>query len=214
MSEAARTPAMSYAEYLELEERSEQRHEFVQGELWAMTGGTYNHGLITSNLSAVLYNALRSRPCRVVSESVRVFFPTLGESAYPDLRVICGGPEHHPDDRLAVVNPVLVAEVLSDGTEALQHSPELTPCRSPELTPLSERLHVCVTARLGGQNDKRPPSPSGGGAALPDRWSVGLYAFGLRSDGPSILTVVHRCLSRSSRAPTISFWPRNPYQSS
>lgn len=108
---------MSYADYLRAEDNSELRHEFFGGELWAMTGATYNHALITMNLGAALHRALRGGPCRVVSESARVFFPALGEAAYPDLRVVCGGPERHPDDPLAIVNPTLVARVLSDGTE-------------------------------------------------------------------------------------------------
>lgn len=118
MSEPARTQPLTYAEYLEQEAASEVRHEFFDGDLWAMTGGTWNHALITSNLTIALGNALRGGPCRVASESVRIYFPTLGESAYPDLRVVCGGPERHSDDPLAVINPVLVVEVISDSTEA------------------------------------------------------------------------------------------------
>lgn len=118
MSAPAEHLASSYADYLQAEATAELRSEFFEGQMWMMTGGTYNHGLITMNLGVALANALRGRPCRVVSESVRVYFPSLDEAAYPDLRVVCGAPEFHPDDPLALINPVLVAEVLSDSTEA------------------------------------------------------------------------------------------------
>ncbi len=131
---------LTYAEYLEIENAAETRSEFFGGQLWAVTGATrgrseitgatYAHAVITSNLTGMLFSALRGSSCRVVAESSRVYFPELDEAAYPDLRVVCGGPEHHPDDLLAIVNPTVVIEVLSDSTEGFDRGEKFAKYRT------------------------------------------------------------------------------------
>lgn len=109
---------MTYSEYLALEARSETKHEYVNGEVFTMAGGTVAHGALTAAASAALSVALRDRRCRVLSSDVRVRSKATGLSTYPDVTVVCDRLEVDPDDPHTVVNPTLVIEVLSDSTEA------------------------------------------------------------------------------------------------
>lgn len=107
-------PVMTYAEYLELERRSEEKHEYLRGEVWAMAGGTPGHAKIAANVTGALIAALRGKPCGVFSSDLRVRVTETDRSTYPDVTVICGKREAAADDENAVVNPTLIVEVLSD----------------------------------------------------------------------------------------------------
>lgn len=117
MSHAA-AARMSHAEYLAAEAASDTRHEFLRGEVFAMAGGTPEHGALAAAMTIALGDALRDRPCRVFNSDVRVRIRETGLTTYPDLSVVCGALERDEEDRNAIVNPVLVVEVLSDSTEA------------------------------------------------------------------------------------------------
>ena len=109
---------MSYAAYLEAEARSEAKHEYLRGEVYAMAGGTPEHAALIAAISAELSFALRGRPCRVYSSELRVRVEATDLSTYPDITVVCGALETATDDRNAATNPALIVEVLSDSTEA------------------------------------------------------------------------------------------------
>ena len=110
---------MTYAEYLALERSSPgEKHEFLRGEVWAMAGGTPTHSLIGANAGAELKAALKGRPCAVFNADLRVRVQESDRSTYPDVTVVCGKREVATDDANAVTNPVLLVEVLSEGTEA------------------------------------------------------------------------------------------------
>jgi len=115
MADAARRRA-SYAEYLAIEESSETKHEYLAGQIVAMAGGTIEHGRLVSRLTVLLSRALEGRPCAVLPADVRVRIRAADRSTYPDLHVVCGQVERDPDDEHAVVNPVVVVDVLSDST--------------------------------------------------------------------------------------------------
>jgi Uma2 family endonuclease len=106
----------SYAEYLVAERASETKHEYVGGVIVAMAGGTIEHGRLVSRLTVLLSAALAGRPCVVLPADVRVRIRSADRSTYPDLHVVCGQVERDPDDEHAVVNPIVVVEVLSDST--------------------------------------------------------------------------------------------------
>ncbi|HEY6463025.1 MAG TPA: Uma2 family endonuclease [Polyangiaceae bacterium] len=109
----------TYADYLALEEASlDTKHEFIDGEITAMAGGTPDHGALALAFAHLLQNALGDRPCRIYSSDVRVRVRATGMTAYPDLSVVCGRLETDPDDSKAIANPVVIVEVLSDSTEA------------------------------------------------------------------------------------------------
>lgn len=109
---------MSYAEYLAFEATSSTKHEFINGEIYAMAGGSIQHGAIAVAVSTALSIALRDRPCRVLSSDVRVRSKATGMSTYPDVTVVCQAIEVDPDDEQGVLNPTVIVEVLSDSTEA------------------------------------------------------------------------------------------------
>lgn len=107
------------AEYLELEAASETKHEYFGGEIFAMSGANYRHVVISTNLLGTLYSKLRGKPCKPLNSDARIYTPS-GLYTYPDAVVICGKPEFAPAEikvpTQTITNPVLIAEVLSDGT--------------------------------------------------------------------------------------------------
>lgn len=105
-------------EYLAYERTSEQRHEYLNGEIMLMAGATENHNLIVTNLLASLHAQLRQRPCRVYPGDMRVKISRVGVYTYPDVSVICGTPQYEDDRRDTYLNPALVIEVLSPSTES------------------------------------------------------------------------------------------------
>lgn len=105
-------------EYFEFERTSETRHEYFQGEIYAMSGGSPKHALIMTNASASLNVQLRKQPCRVYQSDLRLSISAVGLYTYPDIMVICGELEYAFTRRDTVTNPVLIVEVLSPSTES------------------------------------------------------------------------------------------------
>lgn len=98
--------------YLEHERASEEKHEYVAGEVFAMSGASPAHNLIVMNIGATLHSQMRKRPCRVYPSDLRV---QLADAyVYPDVTVVCGKPEFSEGDNL--LNPNLIIEVLSPST--------------------------------------------------------------------------------------------------
>lgn len=118
MTQPAAVQRVSYAEYLAAEEASDVRHEYLRGEVFAMAGGTPEHSALAMSFGAALVAALRGRPCTVFGSDLRVRVPETDLAIYPDVAVVCGSIERDAVDPHAVVNPVLLAEILSDSTEA------------------------------------------------------------------------------------------------
>lgn len=109
---------MTYAEYVAAEAASDVRHEFLNGDVWAMAGGTPEDAALAAAFIRELGAALRGKPCRVYTSDARVRILATGLSTYPDLTVVCGALETAPEDPDALTNPVVLVEVLSDATEA------------------------------------------------------------------------------------------------
>lgn len=103
-------------EYLEFERNSELKHEFYQGEIFAMTGASGAHNLIAGNLFANLKVNLRGR-CQVFMSDMRVKVDATGLYTYPDVAVACPKAEFEGKARDTLVNPKLIVEVLSESTE-------------------------------------------------------------------------------------------------
>lgn len=108
---------MSYAAYLELERSTSAKHEFVNGRVYAMAGGSPEHARLAQAIGAELRNALRGKPCAPFSSDLRVRVAATGRTTYPDVTVVCGKLEHADDDDDAVSNPAVIVEVLSETTE-------------------------------------------------------------------------------------------------
>ncbi len=112
------------AEYLAMEEGAEIRHEYHDGEILAMSGGTYRHSKIVTNLIVALGSRLRGRSCDVLDSNMRVRIPRRGKYVYPDASIVCGGPQFDVDDpkQTTIVNPRAVFEVLSESTALYDRS--------------------------------------------------------------------------------------------
>jgi Uma2 family endonuclease len=136
---------ISEREYLALERTSEDRHEYVNGEMYAMAGGSPLHAAIAANLSRVLGNALRGSRCGVASSDLRVHVRATGLYTYPDLTVVCERVERHPEDDTVIVNPRVIVEVLSDSTEAYDRGAKFR--HYEQIPSLAEYLLVSADAR-------------------------------------------------------------------
>lgn len=118
MDAARQLGRMDYDAYLVHERTSGNKHEYVNGEVYAMAGGTPEHARLQSRLSQLLGQALEGKACAVFSSDLRVRIAATGRSTYPDLSVVCGRVETAPDDLDAAINPKVIVEVLSKATEA------------------------------------------------------------------------------------------------
>ena len=109
----------TFDEYLRVEDDSGTKHEFLGGQVYAMSGGTPEHAGVTANLVRLLGNALAGQPCRVFSPDLRVRVKATGLGTYADVTVICGRLELDPDDpkQHTALNPKVLVEVLSPSTE-------------------------------------------------------------------------------------------------
>ena len=105
----------TYAEYLSALEVSEIRLEDLDGEMFAMAGGTPEHGMVAARMIQQL-GAILPASCRVMTSDIRIRILASGLSTFPDVSVVCGDLQRAPGDAQAVVNPVLVVEVLSPST--------------------------------------------------------------------------------------------------
>ena len=107
-------------EYFQLEERSVEKHEYYDGEIFCMSGGTSEHSAITINVTTALRIGLKGSPCRPYDSNLRVGVAAHTRFVYPDVHVICGPLQHDPRDttRGTILNPRVVIEVLSKTTEA------------------------------------------------------------------------------------------------
>lgn len=118
MGQAAQRSELSPQEYLALERSSEQRHEYADGEIFAMAGATHEHNLIAGNLFGELRQALLERPCVVYSSDMRIKSAATGRYLYPDVAAVCGDPAFEDETRDTLLNPAVIVEVLSNSTEA------------------------------------------------------------------------------------------------
>ena len=110
-------PYISPQEYLRLERQSEYKSEYVNGQIFAMTGASRKHNLITTSISSSLHTQLKGRPCEVYAVNMRVKVRATGLYTYPDVAVACGEPEFEDDFIDTLLNPTLLVEVLSPSTE-------------------------------------------------------------------------------------------------
>jgi Uma2 family endonuclease len=143
---------LSYAEYLAAEATAEVRHEFINGEAFAMAGGTPRHGALAATLARLLGNALAGKRCQPFSSDVRVQVERTGASFYPDLSVVCGKLERAPNDPHALTNPVVLVEVLSETSEAYDRGVKASHYRRlpslREYVLVSQDLHRVEVQRL------------------------------------------------------------------
>lgn len=118
MGERAKDAYVSYAEYLDIEEKSSTRHEWLDGAVYDTPGGTPTHAGLAAAVITALSQQLAGKRCRVFSGDLRILVLATRLSTYPDVGVVCGKLESDPESPTAVTNPTVLVEVHSDSTEA------------------------------------------------------------------------------------------------
>ena len=104
-------------EYLEFERESETRHEFIDGDLYAMAGESLSHSRVCINLAREVGNKLKGTTCEPLSPNMKVRTSNASLFAYPDLTIVCGEPQFHDTKKDVLINPKVIFEVLSPSTE-------------------------------------------------------------------------------------------------
>ena len=117
-------------EYLEFEIASQERHEYVDGEIRLMTGGTPDHNDITSNLVVALKLLLKGKPYRVFITDQRLWIPDRNLYTYPDVMVIEKPLQLQTGRSDTVMNPCFIAEVLSKSTQDYDHGEKFSAYRT------------------------------------------------------------------------------------
>lgn len=103
-------------EYLALERQADNKSEYFNGEIFAMTGASRRHNLVAGNVFAALHIQLRNRPCEIYPSDMRVKVSPTGLYTYPDVVIVCGEPVFDDEQKDTLVNPKVLVEVLSKST--------------------------------------------------------------------------------------------------
>ena len=116
MGLAEKKATFTELDYLESDRNSEHKFEFLYGEMYAMTGASFHHNVITGNLFSIIHSIFKHRNCHVFMADMRV---RVSEEilTYPDILIVCGEVQFTDDHLDTVKNPVCIVEVLSDSTE-------------------------------------------------------------------------------------------------
>ena len=133
-------PYVSPEEYLRLERQSEYKSEYLNGEIFAMSGASRKHNLITGNIGSEFNQQLRGKPCEAYMSDMRVKVTATGLYTYPDVIVVCGEPKFEDEYVDTLLNPTLLVEVLSPSTERYDRIAKSSYYRT--LDSLSEHLLV------------------------------------------------------------------------
>lgn len=100
-------------EYLEREKLAKSKHEFYEGEIFAMAGASTRHNIIFSNVFVDIGYKLKGKPCRPFGSDMRIHIPENSLFTYPDISIFCGEPFHSPEDEDTIIQPVVLMEILS-----------------------------------------------------------------------------------------------------
>lgn len=117
MNEPHPRPRYTYAQYVAIETSSEMKHEFLDGEIWVMAGGSEDHSKLATNTAALLHRVVED-PCFVHGSDLRIYVEEEGLATFPDVSVICGPlQQHEPSPDATALNPTLLVEVTSKSSE-------------------------------------------------------------------------------------------------
>jgi Uma2 family endonuclease len=164
----------TFDDYLSVEEMSAVRHEFLNGEIFAMAGGTPEHAALSAAVLVLLGSRLGGRPLRPYSSDLRIRIVATGLATYADAAVICGDPIVDPSSPTHVTNPSVIVEVLSASTEEYdrgekrEHYQQIASLREYVLV-AQDRRAVEVYMRITG-----------------DSWRRSTYIVGQTVDLPSL----------------------------
>ena len=120
-----RKPSYTFEEYLKIDRETEERYEYLDGEIYLMAGESGAHGDISMNLAVISGTQMRGTNCRgrikdtkVLSGASQKTSSPKGMFSYPDMVIICGQPQYHDKHEDVIVNPQVIIEVLSESTES------------------------------------------------------------------------------------------------
>lgn len=136
---------MTVDEYLAFEERATEKHEFLDGQTYAMSGGTLEHSAVIASLLRDLGGVLRGAPCRPYDSNLRVKSMVTGLYTYPDVSIVCGKPVLEGEVRTTLLNPKVIIEVLSPSTEAYDRGEKFAQYRT--IASLAEYVLVSTSHR-------------------------------------------------------------------
>lgn len=152
-------------EYLKLERASEQRHEYLDGQIFAMAGESDEHGEICVNISGDLRTQLKNTSCRVRAQNTKVRSgpePKQTSSgqpkdffSYPDVLVVCGERKFHDQHRDVLLNPKVIIEVLSSSTAEFDYGEKFRRYRT-WLSEMTDYLLVSQSAPVIEHYRKQP----------------------------------------------------------
>ena len=171
MTSPAHRIQYSWEEYLALEASSNVKHEFLEGQIYGMAGGTPEHAALKAALTGLLFAQIRGGRCRAHGSDLRVRVLETGLATYPDVTVVCGPWERDPSDEHAVTNPTLLVEVLSRSTEdydrgdKFEHYKRMPSLRQYVLVSHRER-EIEVWSRTPNNDWTRVVAQAGGRVAL------------------------------------------------
>lgn len=143
MSESSAVPYMTVDEYLNFEEGSKVRHEYVEGQIFAMSGSTEAHNLICVNLLTAVHAHLEGTGCRAFTNDMKVHVKAANSFYYPDIMITC---EPFVAKAVSKSAPILIAEVLSPSTKQIDRREKLVAYR--KIDSLMEYLLVHQTEML------------------------------------------------------------------
>ena len=109
---------ISPEDYLRQEEVATDKHEYFNGEIFAMAGGTHNHEMISENIFAALHQYARRKKCTAYGANMKILVQKNELYTYPDAMLLCGKLEFVADRKDIITNPLLIVEVLSDSTQS------------------------------------------------------------------------------------------------
>jgi Uma2 family endonuclease len=115
----------TFRDYLTHEAASNTKHEYLDGQIYAMAGGSPEHSALIASVTTHLSNQVRGGPYRVHMSDLRVRVLETGLATYPDVTVICGPWLRDPEDERTLLNPTVIVEVLSPSTEAYDRGEKL-----------------------------------------------------------------------------------------
>jgi Uma2 family endonuclease len=113
-------PALKYytaAEYLAFDRASQTKHEFYKGEIFDMAGASFNHNKLQMNLTIAVGSFLKGKSCNVFVSDLRIHIPSNTLYTYPNAIIICGKLQLLDEEFDTVLNPAVIAEILSASTQ-------------------------------------------------------------------------------------------------
>ena len=186
-------PFLSPEQYLEIERSAEIKSEYYEGEMFAMSGGTMAHSALQAALALVVGGRLNRENCVMLSSDIRIRVSATGLYTYPDFAIVCGEPafaDGHPD---TLLNPVLVAEVLSKSTESYDRAAKFAHYRTIEslkhyVLVSQDHMLVEVFTRVGSQWDLSAATDAGDIVHLPAiqvEFPIELLYVGIKLSDPT-----------------------------